>query len=138
MEIEVNMSSEVAKSFPLLTHAQRVLLKSALTNGANVDSVSESQRQVIREICSAAGDLAQRPERLLIAFKALLNEAATDANIPLGSERSVVFDRLVTVFIEELYRAEPKPWTIAVGESMGKAVIAFTPAKTPGLSDAHP
>ena len=132
------MSSEVAKSFLLLTHAQRDLLKSALTNGANGDSVSESQRQVIREICSAAGDLAQRPERLLVGFKALLNEAATDANVPLGSDRNVLFDRLVTVFIEELYRAEPTRWTFAVGESNRKAPMPITPAKTPGLTDAHP
>jgi hypothetical protein len=132
------MSSEVAKSSPLLTHAHLVLLKSALAEGITPDSVSTSQRQAIRDICNSAGDRPQRPEQLLIAFKALLNEAATDANLPLGSERSVLFDRLVTVFIEELYRAEPAPWTIAPGESNGKAAMAFTPAKTPGLPDAHP
>lgn len=95
------MSSEVAKLSPLLTRAQLVLLKKALAEGVTADSVSASQRAAIREICNAAGD-RQKPEKLLIAFKALLNEAATDANVPLGSERSVLFDRFVTAFIEEL------------------------------------
>jgi hypothetical protein len=132
------MSSEVAKSSPLLTHAHLVLVKSALAEGVTRDAVSTSQRQAIREICNAAGDPPQRPEQLLIAFKALLNEAATDASVPLGSERSVLFDRLVTAFIEELYRVEATSWALADGPSHAKATTPFTPAKTPGLSDAHP
>lgn len=132
------MSSEVAKSSPLLTHAQLVLLKSALAEGVTPESVSASQRAAIREICNAAGDRPQRPERLLIAFKALLNEAATDASVPLGSERSVLFDRFVTAFIEELYRSEATSSTFADGASHAKTATPFTPAKTLGLSDAHP
>jgi len=132
------MSSEMAKSLALLTQEQRGLLKSALGNGASPDVVTESQRQVIREICNAANGLAERPEQLLIAFKALLNEAATEAKFPLGSERNVLFDRLVTVFIEELYRREPMPRTAANGDSDRKAAIPVIRARTPGLSDAHP
>ena len=132
------MSSEVAKSSPLLTHAQLVLLKSALAEGVTPDSVSASQRQAIREIRNAAGDRPQTPEKLLIAFKALLNEAASDSSVPPGSERSVLFDRFVTAFIEELYRSEATSWTFADGVSHAKTPTPFTPAKTLGLSDAHP
>jgi len=132
------MSSEMAKSLALLTQEQRVLLKSALGNGASPDAVTESQRQVIREICDAAAGLAERPELLLVAFKALLNEVASEANFPLGTDRNVLFDRLVTVFIEELYRGVPTPRMGANGDSNGKAAIPLTPARTPGLSDAHP
>jgi hypothetical protein len=132
------MSSEMAKSLALLTQEQRVLLKSALGNSASPDIVTESQRQLIREICNAANGLAERPELLLISFKALLNEAATDAKFPLGIERNVLFDRLVSVFIEELYRAEPTRWTATNGDSTGKAATQIIPARTPGLSDAHP
>jgi hypothetical protein len=61
------------------------------------------QRQAIRELCKSITGSTQRPEQLLIGFKEALSEAANDARIRPGPERTETLSRIVTVFIEELY-----------------------------------
>ena len=143
------MSREKVESSPLFGESQRSSLKSALGSGEITNSIAPAQRQVIREICSAKGDLGKRPELLLIAFKACLNEVASDANIPIGPERNALIDRLVSVFIEELYRVDTGEGstaddghqargTTADGVDQGIVAMPPIPAKTPDLYDAHP
>ena len=57
----------------------------------------------MRELCNSFRESAQRPEQLLIAFKAALTEAANEAKIAYGPPRTALLSRLVSVFIEELY-----------------------------------
>lgn len=49
------------------------------------------------------------PEHLLIAFKSAIVEAANMVGMRPGSERSALLDRLVSVFIEELYSRHLRP-----------------------------
>jgi hypothetical protein len=126
----------MAHSSALLTTTQRNLLRSAVDSGAATGAVTSSQRQKIHEICSTVGDLAKRPERLLVAFKIALTEAVNDAKIPLGEERTAIVDRLVSVFIEELYGANAG--TVATADDSREREASLpTPPKTPGLYDAH-
>lgn len=131
------MSSEMAESPQSLTDSQRRLLREALRSGENSEQLTSSQRQVIREICVALGNHTTKPEQLLVAFKGSLTEIANDARLPLGGERSAVFDRFVSGFIEELYKPQRTIRTGADGESKGSGPVTFTPAETHGLSDAH-
>jgi hypothetical protein len=134
---EVFMSSEMAESPQSLTDSQRSLLRDALRSGENSDQLTSSQRQVIREIRVALGNRTTKPEKLLVAFKGSLTEIANDARLPIGGERSAVFDRFVSAFIEELYKPQRTTMTNADGESNGSGPLAFTPTETHGLSDAH-
>jgi hypothetical protein len=127
----------MAASSPVLTDSQRKLLESALGSG-EVTSITSSQRQAIRDICKSLGDPAKRPEQLLVAFKALLSEAANEVRIPLGVERNTLVDRLVSVFIQELYLADAASRTNGEDDFDGKTANPFTPAKTLGLHDARP
>jgi hypothetical protein len=105
------MSSELKYSSPagpLLTRDERELLKNALRSAHTGIFLTSVERQSVREICHAAGDLKRKPEQSLIAFKAFLNDAANEADIPLGRERAILLERFVSLFIEEMYRAEPK------------------------------
>jgi hypothetical protein len=130
------MSNEMAESSLLLTESQRRLLRDALRSGDDSSQLTSSQRQAIREIRGALGNHATKPERLLVAFKGSLIDLATEAKLPLGAERSAVFDRFVTAFIEELYNPERTTRNGTGGESNGS--VPVTPAETHGLSDAHP
>ena len=132
------MSSEFAKSPQSLTERQRSLLRDALSSGENSTQLTSSQRQAIREIRFALGKRTTKPEKLLVAFKGSLNEIANDARLPLGGQRSAVFDRLVSAFIEELYKPQGKTGSGADGESNRSGPVPFTPAETHDLSDAHP
>jgi hypothetical protein len=131
------MSNEMADSPQMLTDSQRSLLRDALRSGDS-KQLTSSQRQAIREIRVALGKRATKPERLLVAFKGSLNEIANDARLPLGGQRSAVFDRLVSAFIEELYKPQRTTSTSTDDESNGSGPVPFTPAETHGLSDAHP
>jgi hypothetical protein len=131
------MSSNMADSSPSLTDTQRHLLRNALHSGDGA-GLTSAQRQTVREIRIALGHRAKKPEQLLVAFKGALNDVANDAKLPLGQERSALMDRFVSVFIEELYKPDGKITTRMDGESKESGPIAFTPAETPGLSDAHP
>jgi hypothetical protein len=131
------MSSNMADSSPSLTDTQRHLLRNALRSGESA-GLTSAQRQTIREIRIALGHRAKKPEQLLVAFKSALNDVANEAKLPLGQERSALMDRFVSAFIEELYKPDGKITTRMDGESKESGPIAFTPAETPGLSDAHP
>jgi hypothetical protein len=130
------MSSKMAESSTSLTDTQRDLLRNALRAGEGA-GLTSAQRQTVREIRIALGHRAKKPEQLLIAFKSALNDLANEAKFPLGQERSALNDRLVSAFIEELYKSDGKVTTRMDGESKESGPIAFTPAETPGLSDAH-
>ncbi|MGZ3330488.1 MAG: hypothetical protein ACXWMQ_00635 [Gemmatimonadaceae bacterium] len=104
----------------------------------NSKQLTSSQREAIRKIRVALGNHTTKPEKLLVAFKGSLNEIANDARLPLGGERSAVMDRFVSAFIEELYKPQRTARTSADDESNGSGPVAFTPAETHGLSDAHP
>ena len=100
------MSTESLRSASdrtVLTRAQRALLRKALDGGSENGSGSSASRHAIRELCTNFRDSAQGPERLLIAFKASLVDAANEAQVPYGPQRSELLSRLVSVFIEELY-----------------------------------
>jgi len=131
------MSSEMAESPQALTESQRSLLRDALRSGESTNQLTSSQRQAIREIVVALGNRVTKPEQLLVAFKGALNEIANDARLPLGGERSAVFDRFVSAFIEELYKPQRTARTSPDGDSSGSGPVTFTPAETLGLSDAH-
>jgi len=64
--------------------------------------VTREQRAAIRELCAGLKPDGQ-PEKILIAFKSALEEAADEAHVPLGSERSLMLSRIISVFIDELY-----------------------------------
>lgn len=131
------MSSEMAESPQSLTDTQRSLIRDALRSGENSRQLTSSQRQAIREIRVALGNGTTKPEQLLVAFKGMLNEIANDARLALSGERSAVMDRFVTAFIEELYKPQGTIGPPADVESSGPRSVEFTPAETPGLSDAH-
>jgi hypothetical protein len=85
-----------------LSHQE--LLKGALRDGATSKTVSDEQRLVLRQICSAPERRVFEPEDFLIAFKLALADAANDVGIPPGPERNDFLSRLVSVCIEEFYR----------------------------------
>jgi hypothetical protein len=130
------MSSNMADSSPSLSDTHRHLLRNALRSGDGA-GLTSAQRQTVKEIRVALGDRAKKPEQLLVAFKGALNDVANEAKVPLGQERSALVDRFVTAFIEELYKPDGKITTRMDGESKESGPVAFTPAETPGLSDAH-
>jgi hypothetical protein len=133
------MSSELKYSSPagpLLTRIQREDLKGSLRSAHTGIFLTSVERQSVREICHAAGDLKRNPEQSLIAFKAFLKEAADDAHIPLGRERAILLERFVTLFIEEMYRAEPKSAS-EDGDCRGKTISGIIPPASHGSPDAH-
>jgi hypothetical protein len=130
------MSSNTADSSSSLTDTQRHLLLNALRSGEGA-GLTSAQRQTVREIRIALGHRAKKPEQLLVAFKSALNDVANDAKLSLGQERSALMDRFVSAFIEELYNPDGKITTRMEGESKESGPVPFTPAETPGLSDAH-
>jgi hypothetical protein len=88
-----------------LTAAHREQLKYALIDVRPGMSVTPRQRAVLIEICSGPEQFDHTPEQLLVAFKDGLNDAADHAEIPHGSDRDDLLARLVTAFIEELFRS---------------------------------
>jgi hypothetical protein len=87
----------------VLTTRQRILLRNALAAESENGHGGFAQREAIREFCIVSRDAAQRPEQLLIHFKESLIEAANEARLPYGFERSDQLARVVSVFIEEFY-----------------------------------
>ena len=129
------MSSKMDDSFSSLTDTQRHLLRNSLRS-ADGAGLTSAQRQTVREIRIALGHRAKKPEQLLVAFKVAFNDVANEAKLPLGQERNSLMDRFVSAFIEDLYKPDGST-TRLDGESKESGPIAFTPAETPGLSDAH-
>jgi hypothetical protein len=133
----IEMSDSHAARQVLTTNLLRKLLKSAASNGKSSSlTLTSAHRQAIREICTSTDYQSQTPERLLIAFKASLNEAANDANIRPSPERSELLDHVVSVFIEELYRVAADGRVSADGD--GRTSRNFIPSRNPSLSDARP
>lgn len=133
------MSSELkysSPSDPLLTRIQRESLKRALRSAHTGIFLTSVERQSVRELCHAAGDLKRKPEQSLIAFKAFLNDAADDAQIPLGRERAILLERFVSLFIEEMYRAEPKSAS-EDGDGLGVTLGRISPPASSGSPDVH-
>ncbi len=92
-----------ASSQMVLTSGQRALLRKALESGAETRSDRSDKRAPIHELCSSIRDWGQGPEQLLIGFKGSLIEAANEARIPHGPDRTALLAGVVSVFIEELY-----------------------------------
>ena len=67
--------------------------------------VTSDQRAVIRRICSAPERQTFEPEDFLIAFKLAIVEAANAVKMQPGPDRNDFLARLVSVYIEEFYRA---------------------------------
>jgi hypothetical protein len=105
----VFMSSEMAESPQSFTESQRSLLRDALRSGEDSNQLTSWQRQAIREIRVALGNHTTKPEQLLVAFKGSLTEVANDAKVPLGGERSAVFDRFVSALTEEFTSLNGRP-----------------------------
>ena len=80
-------------------------LRSVLEGRAPESMVTSEQRAVIRRICSAPERQTFEPEDFLIAFKLAIVDAANAVKIPPGPERNEFLARLVSVYIEEFYRA---------------------------------
>jgi hypothetical protein len=76
-----------------------------LEGSAPESMVTSEQRAVIRRICSAPERQTFEPEDFLIAFKLAIVEAANAVKMPPGPDRNDFLARLVSVYIEEFYRA---------------------------------
>lgn len=87
---------------------QREALKLALRGAADRSAITPVMVLAIQQICSDARNQGQGPERSLVEFKLSLTDAANEVEIPLGPDRSKLFSRLVSSFIEELYRPAMK------------------------------
>ena len=86
----------------ILTVAQQQLIRSALVGTALQPIATRQQRLAIRQICAQVGPECE-PEKLLIAFKSALVEAANERHLTYGIERNAMLSHLVSIFIEELY-----------------------------------
>jgi hypothetical protein len=80
------------------------LLVAALQSSARTRVTSE-QRAAIRVICQAPEKALYAPEDFVIAFKLALVEAADTARVPPGPERNDLLAALVSICIDEFYRA---------------------------------
>jgi hypothetical protein len=89
-----------------LTRVEHERFKATLLSARMGVLLMSAQRQAIRDVLQAAGARTKKPEQCVIAFKALINEAANEIGMPLGRERSNMLDRFVSTFIEEMYRME--------------------------------
>jgi hypothetical protein len=132
------MSIEKQISIPtdsFVSRAQRDSLVSVL-RGTKVGNISsQAQRQIVREILTSAEISGRTPEQCVVAFKALLNEAAANAGFALGRDRTNLQEKLVTLFIEEMYRAAP---TVTDENRRGTTASSIIPAGTLGSPAARP
>ena len=121
-----------------LTDELRKLLKSAASNSRLVSrALTSADRQAIRQICASVDRTSQKPEQLLIEFKASLNYAANDAHIPPGPERTELLDQFVSCFIEEFYALAGRK-TVEDGSGGHTTARIPTPSRTPSLADVRP
>lgn len=91
----------------VLTVDQRELIRSCLV-APSTSYITAEQRRAIRDICDQL-DPIREPEHFLIAFKSEVVEAANLAGMLPGPERSSLLERLVSVFIAELYGRHVHP-----------------------------
>src|SRR6478672_5377269 len=86
-----------------LSRVQRDRFKAALLSARLGALLPSAQRQAVGDILQSVGELKKQPEQCVVAFKALINDAANEIGIPLGRQRSSLIERFVTLFIEEMY-----------------------------------
>jgi hypothetical protein len=116
----------------------RDLLRGALSDGKMGNSVTDEQRLVLRQICSAPERTTFEPEDFLIAFKLAVVDAANDVGIPVGPERNDFLARLVSVYIEEFFRLPLTRDGDGNGKADGQVLAAGEPGPMPARSDvAH-
>jgi hypothetical protein len=84
------------------------ILRDALIAAHGAGFVSSTERLVVRELLASKANGNRLPEQRVVAFKSLLHQAATEAGIPLGRDRTILLERFVSLFIEEMYRAESR------------------------------
>jgi hypothetical protein len=85
---------------------QRPLVREALQSDVNQIEARQTQRRLVRQICSLPEVRALPPERFVIAFKSAVNDAARELGIAEGREREQLLSRLVSVSIEEFYQKD--------------------------------
>jgi hypothetical protein len=83
------------------------LLRAALNPGSAERTVSSEQRAIIQQICSAPEKGTFAPEDFVIAFKLALADAANEVGMAPGPDRNEFLARMVSVCIEEYFRASP-------------------------------
>ena len=110
-------------------------MKDALCRAQAAGFISQTQREPVREVVRAAGRRIGTPEERVVAFKWLLVEAANEARLPLGRERTDLLERFVTVFIEEMYRVESQG--IAEPGCRGTSTGGFNPSGNFAPPAAH-
>jgi hypothetical protein len=116
-------------------HVQQAALRNALISTAKGKALTAVQRRAVREIGEMARELNQSPEQSLIAFKAGLRDAADAANILPGRDRSDLLDRFVSLFIEEMFRSEPRSREDGAGR--GSPIGGISPATSSGSPEAR-
>ena len=92
-----------------LSRVQRDRFKAALLSARAGALLPSAQRQAVSEVLQSVGELKMKPEQCVVAFKALINEAASEIGIPLGRQRSTLIEGFVTLFIQEMYAREDNP-----------------------------
>ena len=90
---------------PLVSRTQRDSLTRVIRRAEAGDVSIQAERQVVRDLIASEGFSGRAPEQCVVAFKTLLNEAAIEAGFALGRERTSLQERLVSMFIAELYQA---------------------------------
>lgn len=91
---------------PALTQKQLELIRRAVSWNVAGAVAASDQRSALREICREMDRRVYPPEELLIAFKIGVTEAA-DRSVGISSaERNDVVARLVSDFIDELFRSD--------------------------------
>jgi hypothetical protein len=86
-----------------VTVAHRQLIRIVLREKSAAGLEGHEQRAAIRELCAEVKP-ERGPEKILIAFKTALDEAADDARIPVGPDRNLMLSRIISVFIDELFK----------------------------------
>lgn len=84
------------------------ILRDALMAAQRAGFVASTQRLVVRELLASTANGNGLPEQRVVAFKALLYQAANEAGIRLGRDRTMLLERFVSLFIEEMYRADSR------------------------------
>lgn len=118
----------------LFSRAQVVLLTTAVESARTALGLNAAQRSAIRTLAKSVQGSGEPPERLLIAFKSCINDAADSAGIGLGLDRAQLVAICVSAFIEELYRTDG---FVDDAACRGKTNQRFSSARSPGFLDAR-
>jgi hypothetical protein len=85
-----------------LSPAQLLLIRSAVATSQIDVFATPKQRAFVSDLCAQAPIDCDR-EKFLIAFKCALVEATDELAVPYGLQRDEMIDRLISIFIGELY-----------------------------------